>query len=183
MQARLGEAEETIESLNQKAGNLEKTKQRLTTQLEDMTSEVDRSRSRVIEMEKKQKYFDKIIDEWKAKVGDLHAEVDASQKEARNYATEVFRIRAAHEQEQEQLEGLRRENKNLADEIKDLMDQIGEGGRNVHEVEKNRNRLQIEKEELQGALEEAEAAFEQEENKVLRVQLELSQVRQEIDRR
>merc|ERR1711910_108051 len=34
-----------------------------------------------------------------------------------------------------------------------------------------------------GALEEAEAALEQEENKVLRAQLELGQVRQEIDRK
>merc|ERR1712183_506537 len=44
-------------------------------------------------------------------------------------------------------------------------------------------RLEIEKEELQAALEEAEAALENEVNKVLRGQLELSQVRQEIDRR
>lgn len=126
-----------------------------------MTAEVDRSRALVIQLEKKQKYFDKIIDEWKAKVNDLQAEVDASQKEARSYATEVFRIRAAYEQEQEQLDAVKRENKNLADEIKDLFDQIGEGGRNVHEIEKAKNRLQIEKEELQSALEEAEAAFEQ----------------------
>merc|ERR1712228_985713 len=34
-----------------------------------------------------------------------------------------------------------------------------------------------------GALEEAEATLEQEENKVLRAQLELTQVRQEIERR
>merc|ERR1712107_456511 len=39
------------------------------------------------------------------------------------------------------------------------------------------------KEELQGALEEAEGTLEQEENKVLRAQLELGQVKQEIDRR
>merc|ERR1712211_185098 len=37
--------------------------------------------------------------------------------------------------------------------------------------------------ELQGALEEAEGTLEQEENKVLRAQLELGQVKQEIDRR
>merc|ERR1712180_579150 len=43
--------------------------------------------------------------------------------------------------------------------------------------------LEVEKEELQGALEEAEGALEQEENKVLRAQLGLSQVKQEIDRR
>merc|ERR1712113_987707 len=37
--------------------------------------------------------------------------------------------------------------------------------------------------ELQAALEEAEGALEQEENKVLRCQLELTQVRAEIERR
>lgn len=71
----------------------------------------------------------------------------------------------------------------FSDEVKDLLDQIGEGGRNIHEIEKQRKRLEVEKDELQAALEEAEAALEQEENKVLRAQLELSQVRQEIDRR
>merc|ERR1712106_934114 len=63
------------------------------------------------------------------------------------------------------------------------MDQIGEGGRNIHEVSKAAKKLEIEKEELQCALEEAESALEQEENKVLKGQLELSQVKQEIDRR
>ena len=43
--------------------------------------------------------------------------------------------------------------------------------------------IQAEKEELQAALEEAEGALEAEENKVLRAQLELGQVKQEIDRR
>ena len=43
--------------------------------------------------------------------------------------------------------------------------------------------VQAEKEELQAALEEAEGALEAEENKVLRAQLELGQVKQEIDRR
>merc|ERR1719493_15934 len=83
----------------------------------------------------------------------------------------------------EQLDVVKRENKNLADEIKDLLDQLGDGGRSIHELDKQRRRLEVEKEELQAALEEAEAALEQEENKVLRASLELGQVRQEIDRK
>merc|ERR1711994_446834 len=67
--------------------------------------------------------------------------------------------------------------------IKDIMDQISEGGRSIHEIDKIRKRLEAEKMELQAALEEAEGALEQEENKVLRSQLELTQVRQEIERR
>merc|ERR1719495_1227889 len=63
------------------------------------------------------------------------------------------------------------------------MDQITEGGRSIHEIDKIRKRLEAEKMELQSALEEAEATLEQEENKVLRCQMELSQVKTEIDRR
>merc|ERR1739838_98012 len=110
-------------------------------------------------------------------------ELDSSQRECRNCSSELFRLRAAWDETLEHLDTVRRENKNLADEIKDLLDQLGDGGRSIHELDKQRRRLEVEKEELQAALEEAEAALEQEENKVLRAQLELGQVRQEIDRR
>merc|ERR1712109_301834 len=113
----------------------------------------------------------------------MGAEIEASQKECRNYNSELFRLKAAWDETVEQLDIVKRENKNLADEIKDLLDQLGDGGRSIHELDKQRRRLEVEKEELQAALEEAEAALEQEENKVLRAQLELGQVRQEIDRK
>merc|ERR1711937_641409 len=68
-------------------------------------------------------------------------------------------------------------------EIKDIMDQITEGGRSIHEIDKVRKRLEAEKLELEAALAEAEGALEQEENKVLRAQLELNAIKQEIERR
>merc|ERR1719437_231882 len=98
-------------------------------------------------------------------------------------SSELFRLKAAQDEAVEQLDIVKRENKNLADEIKDLLDQLGEGGRSIHDLDKQRRRLEQEKEELQGALEEAEGTLEQEENKVLRAQLDLGQVKQEIDRR
>merc|ERR1712133_13107 len=112
-------------------------------------------------------------------MGDL----DVSQKETRNASSELFRIKSAYEESVAQLDEVRRENKCLSNEIKDIMDQISEGGRSIHEIDKIRKRLEAEKLELQAALEEAEGALEQEENKVLRAQLELTQVRQEIERR
>merc|ERR1711874_278319 len=96
--------------------------------------------------------------------------------ECRNFNSELFRLKAAHDETMEQLDVVKRENKNLADEIKDLLDQLGDGGRSIHELDKQRRRLEVEKEELQSAL-------EAEENKVLRAQLELGQVKQEIDRK
>merc|ERR1712115_659750 len=121
--------------------------------------------------------------EWKAKADDLMAELDACNSECRNFNAERFRVKAALDESGEQLDIVRRENKNLADEVKDLLDQLGDGGRSIHELDKQRRRLEVEKEELQAALEEAEGSLEAEENKVLRAQLELGQVKQEIDRR
>merc|ERR1739849_16109 len=65
----------------------------------------------------------------------------------------------------------------------DLLEQLGDGGRSIHDLDKQRRRLEQELEELKAALEEAEGTLEMEENRVLRSQLELANVRQEIDRR
>jgi len=183
LQARIQEAEETVETLQAKIANSEKSKSRMQSDLEEISMEYERTHAAAIITEKRGRNFDKVIGEWKAKADDVAAEVDASQKECRNYNSELFRLRAAHDEVVEQLDVVKRENKNLADEIKDLLDQLGDGGRSIHELDKQRRRLEVEKEELQAALEEAEAALEQEENKVLRAQLELGQVRQEIDRK
>merc|ERR1719384_2568051 len=176
LNARLQEAEETIDSLNQKVATTEKTKHRLEVELEDLQLEYERVHAAAIITEKRGRNFDKVIGEWKAKVDDLSSEIEASQKECRNYNSELFRLKAAWDETSEQLDVVKRENKNLADEIKDLLDQLSDGGRSIHELDKQRRRLEVEKEELQSAL-------EQEENKVLRAQLELGQVRQEIDRK
>merc|ERR1711992_178731 len=183
LQSRIAEAEETVESLQVKIANSEKSRARMQTDLEEIAMEYERTHAAAIICEKRGKNFDRVIGEWKSKSDDMASEVEASQKECRNYNSELFRLRAAHEEVVEQLDIVKRENKNLADEIRDLLDQLGDGGRSIHELDKQRRRLEVEKEELQAALEEAEAALEQEENKVLRAQLELGQVRQEIDRK
>merc|ERR1719342_243277 len=116
--------------------------------------EYERVHAAALITEKRGKNFDKVLGEWQSKAADVSAEVAASQDEGRNYTSELFRLKAAQDEGLEQLE-----------------------------IDKQRRRLEQEKEELQGALEEAEGTLEQEENKVLRAQLELGQVKQEIDRR
>merc|ERR1719479_592512 len=110
-------------------------------------------------------------------------DLDTAQKETRNISSELFKVKNAYDESVLQLDEVRRENKTLSNEIKDIMDQISEGGRSIHEIDKIRKRLESEKMELEAALSEAEGALEQEENKVLRASLELTQVRQEIERR
>merc|ERR1711970_1255163 len=119
----------------------------------------------------------------KGKVDSLSFDLDTSQKETRIASAELFRVKNAYDESILQLEEVRRENKMLSNEIKDIMDQISEGGRSIHEIDKIRKRLEAEKLELEAALSEAEGALEQEENKVLRCQLELTQVKKDIEQR
>merc|ERR1719431_1993870 len=165
LQARIVEAEENVDALNNKIASAEKSKNRLMTDLDDTCMEYERVHAAALITEKRSKNFDKVLGEWQAKAGDIAAEIEASQNEGRNYSSELYRLKSAQDEAVEQLDIVKRENKNLADEIKDLLDQLGDGGRSIHDLDKQRRRL------------------EQEENKVLRASLELAQVRQEIDRR
>merc|ERR1719393_9632 len=183
LQSKIVENEELVDALTTKVANAEKSKTRMNNELDDLAMEYERVHAAALITEKRGKNFDKVLGEWQSKAADVSAEVAASQDEGRNYTSELFRLKAAQDEGLEQLDIVKRENKNLADEIKDLLDQLGEGGRSIHDLDKQRRNLEQEKEELQTALEEAEGALEQEENKVLRAQLELAQVRQEIDRK
>ena len=58
--ARLIEAEETIDSLNQKISATEKTKHRLETELEDLQLEYERVHAAAIIIEKRGRNFDKV---------------------------------------------------------------------------------------------------------------------------
>merc|ERR1712179_744149 len=182
LQAKIVENEELVDVLSTKVANAEKSKSRLGSDLDDISMEYERVHAAALITEKRAKNFDKVLGEWLSKASDVQSEVAASQDEGRNYSSELFRLKAAQDESTEQLDIVKRENKNLADETKDLLDQLGEGGRSIHDLDKQRRRLEQEKEELQAALEEAEATLEMEENKVLRAQLQLAQVKQDIDR-
>lgn len=97
------------------------------------------------------------------------------------------------------------------EEIADLSDQISQGAKTIHELEKMKKGLEIEKSEIQAALEEAEVrslpspltfsslgyfwlnswspvsvfqgTLEHEESKTLRIQLELNQIKADVDRK
>ncbi|KAM5273707.1 myosin-8-like [Ctenodactylus gundi] len=180
---RLQEAEEHVEAVNAKCASLDKTKQRLQNEVEDLMLDVERSNAACAALDKKQRNFDKVLSEWKQKYEETQAELEASQKESRSLSTELFKVKNAYEESLDHLETLKRENKNLQQEISDLTEQIAEGGKQIHELEKIKKQVEQEKCDIQAALEEAEASLEHEEGKILRIQLELNQVKSEIDRK
>ena len=57
---RLQEAEESIEAVNAKCASLEKTKQRLQGEVEDLMIDVERANALAASLDKKQRNFDKV---------------------------------------------------------------------------------------------------------------------------
>ena len=57
---RLQDAEEQTEAVNSKCSSLEKTKQRLQAEVEDLMVEIERSNSANATLDKKQRNFDKV---------------------------------------------------------------------------------------------------------------------------
>uniref|UniRef100_A0A8C6C518 Myosin-7B n=1 Tax=Monodon monoceros TaxID=40151 RepID=A0A8C6C518_MONMO len=179
---RLKDAKEHVEAVNAKCASLEKTKQRLQNEVEDLMIDVERTNAACAALDKKQRNFDKVLSEWKQKYEETNAELEASQKASRALSTELFKVKNAYE-ELDQRETLKWENKNLQQEISDLTEQTAEGGKHINELEKKKKKVEQEKSEIQAALEEAEASLEHEEGKILCIQLELNQVKSEVDRK
>merc|ERR1711937_623023 len=175
--------EEQCESVQAKCASLEKTKQRQLGEIEDLQIDLERANSAASALDKKQRNFDKILAEHKQKEEELQVELESAQKEARSLSTDLFKTKNAYEEALDGLETVKRESKNLQEEIADLTDQVSEGGKSIHELEKAKRSLEQERNELQAALEEAEGAVETEESKVLRLTVELSQTKQDVDRR
>ena len=132
---RLQDAEESTEAVNAKCASLEKTKQRLLGEVEDLMIDVERANSLAASLDKKQRNFDKVrychyaqlvvvtetliclhfqvLAEWKQKYEESQAELEGAQKEARSLSTEMFKIKNTYEEALDHLETLKRENKNL----------------------------------------------------------------------
>ncbi|KAI3370408.1 hypothetical protein L3Q82_025175 [Scortum barcoo] len=182
---RLQEAEETVEASNAKCSSLEKTKHRLQTEIEDLVIDLERANAAAAALDKKQRNFDKVLAEWRQKYEECQSELETSQKESRGLSTELFKLKNSYEETLDHLETIKRENKNLQvqEEIADLSDQISQGAKTIHELEKMKKGLDLEKSEIQAALEEAEGTLEHEESKTLRIQLELNQIKADIDRK
>ncbi|ETN77931.1 hypothetical protein NECAME_10688 [Necator americanus] len=181
--SKTSDLQDALDASHAKIVALENARSRLTAEADTNRLEAEHHAQVVASLEKKQKAFDKVIDEWKKKVDELYLELDSAQRDSRQLSGEAHKLRGHHDALVDQVEGLKRENASLAAEAKDLTEQLGEGGRAAHQLSKNLRRYEMEKDELQRGLDEAEASLEAEESKSLRCQIEVAQIRAEIEKR
>merc|ERR1719340_413236 len=81
LQARLNEAQGTIEQLNAKLGQLEKAKAKIQADIDEVAAQADQAHILNGSMEKKATQFDRVVGEWKQKVDSMSMDLDVAQKE------------------------------------------------------------------------------------------------------
>merc|ERR1711915_761283 len=93
LQARLSEAESSMDQLHNKLYQLEKMKVKAQEEMTEMASILDQAHIKNAQTEKKAKQYDRVVGEWKIKIDGPSMDLDISQKETRNVAAELYRVK------------------------------------------------------------------------------------------
>uniref|UniRef100_A0A8C3IY31 Myosin heavy chain 10 n=1 Tax=Chrysemys picta bellii TaxID=8478 RepID=A0A8C3IY31_CHRPI len=161
---------------------LEKTKNRLQQELDDLIVDLDHQRQIVSNLEKKQKKFDQMLAEEKNISARYAEERDRAEAEAREKETKALSLARALEEALEGKEEFERQNKQLRAEMEDLMSSKDDVGKNVHELEKSKRTLEQQVEEMRTQLEELEDELQATEDAKLRLEVNMQAMKAQFER-
>merc|ERR1719288_188619 len=122
-----------LEATNEK---LDKSKKKLAAELEDANLELDTHRSKVLELEEKQRNLDKILAEEKMNSKRIAGERDTAEREARDKETKLLNLSRELEDTISKIEDSDRIKRQLQGGLDDLINSRGNADENVHELEK-----------------------------------------------
>ncbi|KAK9707856.1 Myosin head (motor domain) [Popillia japonica] len=171
-----------VEELTAINDKLEKSKKKIAAELEDANIDLETQRSKVIELEKKQKNFDKILGEEKAISERLASERDTAEREAREKETRVLSLSRELDESNEKIEELERVKRQLQAELDELVNNQGTADKNVHELEKAKRSLESQLAELKSQNEELEDELQLTEDAKLRLEVNMQALRAQFER-
>lgn len=171
-----------IQELQAANDRLDKSKKKLQSELEDATIELETQRTKVLELEKKQKAFDKVLAEEKA-VSEQHAqERDIAERDAREKETKVLSLTRELDEAYEKIDDLESKRKSLQNELDELANTQGTADKNVHELEKAKRALESQLAEMKTQNEELEDDLQLTEDAKLRLEVNMQALRTQFER-
>lgn len=109
-----------IQELAAANDRLDKSKKKLQSELEDATIELEAQRTKVLDLEKRQKNFDKVLAEEKAVSEQFAQDRDAAERDAREKETKVLSLTRELDEAYEKIDDLELKRKNLQNELDEL---------------------------------------------------------------
>ncbi|GLG95326.1 Myosin-VIIa [Gryllus bimaculatus] len=155
-----------VEELQAAHDKLDKSKKKLQAELEDANIDLEAQRAKVLELEKKQRNFDKAVSQQYAKERDI-AELEAREKETR-----VLSLTRELDEQSEKVEELERIRRQLQSELDEL----------VHELEKAKRALESQLAEHKAQNEELEDELQLTEDAKLRLEVNMQALRAQFER-
>lgn len=109
-----------VQELQAANDRLDKSKKKMQSELEDATIELETQRTKVLDLEKRQKNFDKVLAEEKA-VSETNAqERDGAERDAREKETKVLSLTRELDEAYEKIDDLEGKRKGLQNELDEL---------------------------------------------------------------
>jgi myosin heavy subunit len=156
LEMELAELQPAYEDLLRTRDNLEKTKNRLISENEDLKHDIDREHSATRAAEKQLKQTE-------SQISSLNVELETERQSIQVLESSLRKLQTAHDSIQTQLSEkenslftLTKSKTDMETELRALINEIGDGGKNVHELEKSKRRLEAQLEEKVYLLEQAE---------------------------
>ncbi|XP_054088736.1 myosin heavy chain, non-muscle isoform X2 [Zeugodacus cucurbitae] len=174
--------ERQVKELIAQNDRLDKSKKKIQSELEDTTIELEAQRTKVLELEKKQKNFDKILAEEKAISEQIAQERDTAEREAREKETKVLSLTRELDEAYDKIDDLENKRKVLQNELDDLANSQGTADKNVHELEKAKRALESQLAELKAQNEELEDDLQLTEDAKLRLEVNMQAMRSQFER-
>ncbi|XP_059059196.1 myosin heavy chain, non-muscle [Achroia grisella] len=171
-----------IDELQQANDKLDKSKKKIQAELEDANIDLEAQRAKVMELEKKQKSFDKVVSEERAVAERYAAERDAAERDARDKETRVLSLTRDLDEAAEKVEELERTKRLLQSELDELANTQGTADKNVHELEKAKRALESQLAELKAQNEEIEDDLQLTEDAKLRLEVNMQAMRAQFER-
>jgi len=168
-----------LQMINEK---LDKSKKKVSAELDDANIELDTHRSKVMELEKKQRNFDKILAEEKLNAERISTERDNAERDAREKETKLLNLNRSIEDIQASLDESERARRQLQVELDDLINTQGTADKNVHELEKAKRQLEQELAEQKTQLEELEDELQQTEDQKMRLEVNMQALKTQFER-
>lgn len=92
----------------------EKTRLKLQTQVDTMTTDLEKTKKRADEATKHEKQLEKELEEYKTKLSIANAEIDTAFQASRNHALELSKYKHLNEQMSEQLELVQKDKRRIS---------------------------------------------------------------------
>ncbi|XP_063055270.1 myosin-10 isoform X2 [Engraulis encrasicolus] len=161
---------------------VERQRDRLREEIEDMTLALQRERQNCTALEKRQKKFDQCLAEEKAVSARLAEDRDRAEAESREKETRFLSASRSLQEVTEQRDELERTGKQLRLDMEQLVNQQDDVGKNVHELERCRRSLESEATSLREQTQELEEELAEAENARLRLEVTLQALRAQFER-